>query len=122
MSFEGFQGLLAEQIEFTIKDAKQQEGEVIVAAEITNIDLKQVFNDVVNRLPSDTTQEEILKTLERDMTDDNCVKKTFDCEVLLVDDDGYKIVMTDTLSNALLGGYNEYLAELTSSQEDSDNE
>lgn len=122
MNFEGFQGLLAEQIEFTIKDVKQKENQIIVATEITNVDLKKVFNDVVNQLSTNATQEETLEALELKITENNCAQKTFECEIILVDNEGYKLIMTDTLSNALLGGYNEYLAELTASQEVSDNE
>lgn len=122
MNFEGFQGLFAEQIEYTILDANEQEEYIIVNVEIKNIDFKIAFNAVLDQLSSDPTSEEILNELKQKLSNRDCPKKIFQCEVLLTNNDGYKIVMTDSLSNALLGGYNEYLAELTTIQEGTNNE
>lgn len=117
MKFEGFQGFLAEQIDFKIKDGKATDNQVTITVDITNIDLKCVFEDVIAQLPSNATEEEILQKLESELSKEDCAKKEFNCEVTLVNEDEYKIIMTDTLSNALLGGYNEYLAEMIEEQE-----
>lgn len=117
MNFEGFQGLLAEKINYSIKDVVEEENQIVVISEITNVDLKKVFDDVLSQLSENNTQAEILEALKQKLTKSNCSRKTFECEIILVENNGYKIVMTDTLSNALLGGYNEYLAELTTVKE-----
>lgn len=122
MQFEGFQGILAEQIDFEIENVRKEHGQIVASVEITNIDLKEVFINTINDLPEDVTQDDILKELETRMQKGDCATKKFDCEIIVINDNGYKVIITDTLSNALLGGYNEYLAEMVEKQEVQHNE
>ncbi len=115
MEFNGFQALLAEKIEFSVKGVDRKDGEIIVSVEIINVDLKQEFIETTDALGEYATQEEILSALKSRLESPDCATRRFDCEIAISDTDNPKIIMTESLSNALLGGYNEYLSELTES-------
>lgn len=114
ISFDGFQGLFAEKITYSVKRVrKESDGSYVATANITNIDFKKIMEDVESRLPETGTEEDVLGMLKETIASDDCPMRTYPVEIsVIVAEDGCKLVMTGELSNALLGGYNEYLSEL----------
>lgn len=112
MEFEGFQAILAEPIKFEIKSAEVDKDYNIVDVVITNVDFGLVFEGLVNSddLYIDTT-EEIIDELEKRLKAKDAPMHEFEISVKL--DKEQKIEMTSELSNALLGGYTQYIYELT---------
>ncbi len=112
MVFEGFQAILAEPIKFEIKSVEVNKDYNIVNVVITNVDFGVVFEGLVNSddLHIDTT-EEIMDELEKRLQAKDAPMHEYEIAVKL--DKEQKIEMTSELSNALLGGYTQYIYELT---------
>lgn len=112
-NYVGFQGLLAEKLTFFIKDVKEDDKQSVVTVEITNIDFTKAFDKVKAKVNTSFTTEDLLKKLTNELSSPSCDMRTFEVSIPLVKkDDEYKIRMTESLSNALLGGYNEYVNSL----------
>lgn len=112
VKFEGFQAILAEPITFKIKSVKVEDNNAAVNVVIENVDFGKVFENLVksNDVKMETT-EDIIAELTKLLEDKNAPVREFEVSVKL--DKDYKIEMTSELSNALLGGYTQYIYELT---------
>lgn len=112
VQFEGFQSVLAKPIKFKIKSVEANKDYWIVDTVITNVDFGKVFEKLVNRedLQIDTT-DGIIAELKKQLQAEDAPKRNFEVQIKL--DKEQKIEMTGELSNALLGGYTQYIYELT---------
>ena len=112
VKFEGFQSVLAEPIKFEVKSAEVNNDYNMVNVVITNVDFGTVFEGLVN---SDDVQmditENITAELEKRLQAEDAPMREFEIVVKLYKEQ--KIKMTGELSNALLGGYTQYIYELT---------
>lgn len=112
VNFEGFQSILAENITFEIDSVDVEEDYYVVTAIIENVDFGTVVENLANSndLNIETT-EDILQELEKRLQAEDAPKREFEVPIRLNNE--MKIEMTSELSNALLGGYTEYIYELT---------
>lgn len=111
VEFEGFQAILAEPITFEIKSVETNKEYDIVNVVITNIDFKIIFEELVNDDLEIVSKENIVLELEKRLQADEAPMREFEVPVRLNKEK--KIEMTSELSNALLGGYTQYIYELT---------
>ena len=112
INFEGFQSVLAESITFEIDSVKIEDEYNVVNTIIKNVDFGTVFEGLANtqELNVETT-EDIMLELEKRLEAEDAPEREFKVPIRL--DKEIKIEMTSELSNALLGGYMEYIYELT---------
>lgn len=112
IKFEGFQSILAESVTFEIKSAKVNDDSVTVNVVIKNVDFGKVFESLAksNDVKMETTADVIVELTKR-LQDKNAPTREFEVPIKL--DEKHKIQMTSELSNALLGGYTQYIYELT---------
>lgn len=112
VKFEGFQSILAEPIKFEINSVKEEKEYTIVNVNITNVDFGKVFEELANsdELQIDTT-ENIAAELKTRLQAEEAPVIEFEVPIKLNKEN--KIEMTSELSNALLGGYTQYIYELT---------
>lgn len=114
LEFNGFQSMLAQQMTFKIGKVELSDDGYLVNVKISNVDFQAVFEEIIEEYTFDDTEEDILKKLGNKLEDESAKRKDFEVEILVQQEgDIYKIILTPELSNALLGGYNEYLASLT---------
>lgn len=114
IEYNGIQGLLAEQITFSVNNVKKYEDDsYIVTTQITNVDFKEAFETVTEDVNEETPVEVIIEKLYEIVKSDSAPHRDFTIEIKLNKyGNEYKIELTEELSNALFGGYNEYLSEL----------
>lgn len=112
VQFEGFQAVLAEPIKFEIKSVEVNEDYNVVNVIITNVDFGMVYDGLVSSddLQIDTIEDIVLE-LEKRLREKDAPMREF--EVAVKVNKEQKIEMTSELSNALLGGYTQYIYELT---------
>lgn len=114
LQFNGFQSILAQQMTFKIGKVEYSDDEYLVNVEISNVDFQAAFEEIIDEYAVDDTEEDILKKLSNKLKDESAERKDFEVEILIQQtEDVYEITLTPELSNALLGGYNEYLTSLT---------
>ena len=112
VSFEGFQSILAKNITFEIDSVDVEDDYYVVTAIIENVDFGTVVENLANSNDLNIqTKEDILQELEKCLQAKDAPKREFEVPIRL--DSEMKIEMTSELSNALLGGYTEYIYELT---------
>lgn len=114
ISFSKMQKLLAEKMSWEIKQnffKWKKDGQVEIR--IKNLDFEKIAKEFEGK---QVTEEEITAAISKAKAD-----KSYDCKVT-VSKYGreYKIIMTDTLSNALFGGLNEYLQKNVGYADDKD--
>lgn len=114
ISFSEMQKLLAEKMSWKIKQnffQWKKDGQVEIR--IKNLDFEEIAKEFEGK---QVTEEEMTAAISKEKAD-----KSYDCKVT-VSKYGreYKIIMTDTLSNALFGGLNEYLQKNVGYADDKD--
>lgn len=111
IEFEGFQAFLAKQITYKINSVDVNEENRTVEVEITNIDFKKIIEEFINKKTLNiASAEEFKNELVKKIQSKDAPKRKFNIVIKL--DDDCKIIMTSELSNALLGGYTQYINEL----------
>jgi hypothetical protein len=114
IQFNGFQSILAQQIIFKVGKVEHLDNEFLVNVKINNVDFQAAFEQIIEEYTANDTEEDILNKLINKLEDESAQRKDFDVEILIQQTgDTYEIILTPELSNALLGGYNEYLTSLT---------
>lgn len=112
IKFEGFQSILAESITFEIESIKVKGDNSTVNVIIKNVDFGAVFDSLANSNDAKMeTTEDVIAELTKRLKDKNAPVREFEVPIKL--DKKHKIQMTSELSNALLGGYTQYIYELT---------
>lgn len=113
LQFNGFQSILAQQMTFEIGKVEHSDDGYLVNAKISNVDFQAAFEEIIEEYTVDDTEEDILKKLCIKLGDESAKRKDFEVEIVIQQiKDVYEIILTPELSNALLGGYNEYLTSL----------
>lgn len=115
VEFNGFQSILAEPIKYEINSVEINDDNNIVNVTVTNVDFGKVVEELVNDTSLTNSSDSILAELEKRLSSDDAPTKEFEVPIRLNKE--YKIEMTSELSNALLGGYTEYIYELTEGAE-----
>jgi len=119
VEFNGMQAVLAKRITYETGRVKKKDDYYQVRTTIQNVDFIAAFEALQQELDADTGVEEILRQLQQNLEADDAVMREFILEVpVQKNGDTYEIVMTSELSNALFGGYNEYLTQLTGGIQD----
>lgn len=114
IQYNGIQSILAEQMIFDIGNTVRSADGYLVNVKITNVDFQVVFEKIVQDFKQDDTQDDILKKLEEEMQAETVEKREFQIDIPVQKINGkYEIELTPELSNALFGGYNEYITKLT---------
>lgn len=115
MEFKGFQSVLADRLSFEIQKSKKEDENYIVSVLIHNVDFQAAFEELSQEINvSSVTESEILEQLKAKLQSESAKMKEFEVEVpVRKDGEEYKLILTSELSNALFGGYNEYLTSLT---------
>lgn len=112
--FNGLQAQLAEQMTFSVEKAKKKDEGYLVTTQISTVDFKETFESVATSIDKTASEEEILDKLYDAIGAETPQIKTFSVEIPVQKyGKDYKIELTPELSNALFGGFNEYLSELT---------
>lgn len=115
LKFEGFQRLLATPLQYEIGEITQNGETAVASIHISNIDFAAAFESVIAAVGENSTEEAILALLQQTLSASDCPRRDFTCTVPLIrDGEGWLIEMTPDLSNALLGGANEYLDNIVS--------
>lgn len=114
IQFNGVQAQLAEQMTFSVETVKKENEKYVVTAQISTVDFKGTFESVATSIDETTSEDEILEKLYDAISSETPQIKTFSVEIPVQKyGEDYKIELTPELSNALFGGFNEYLSELT---------
>lgn len=113
ITYEGVQENLAEDIEYKLGKIKKKDNTFYVSVKIKNKAFEEAFEKVIQDLGEEAEQEQIVERLKSELESDEAKKIEFTVDVPIILEDGkYRICMTSELSNALLGGYNEYISEV----------
>jgi len=112
MEFKGMQELFAKQLEFKIKSVKKTEDYYTVKTEIENVDYGNVMYKLKNEYADSTTitGEKLTALIMSELAKSDVAKRNFSCDIIVSRyGNEYRIQMTPDLSNAILGGFNEFL-------------
>ena len=114
VEFKGMQAVLAQKMTFETGKVKKEGEYYLVTVKIQNVDFAAAFEAVQQEVTSIVSTEEIVALLQQKLTAEDAVMREFKVEVPVQKNGAaYEIVMNGELSNALFGGYNEYLSKLT---------
>ena len=111
VSFEGFQGVLASPLSFEINSVDSEAGGYTVNVVITNVDFGAALESMEADFFEPFSREELLQELKKRLCAEDATTREFEVQVPVTQDQ--KIEMTSHLSNALMGGYTEYISNLT---------
>lgn len=112
IEFDGYQAILADSLTYEIGSVDLGKDYDVVNIVIDNIDFGKVCESIVNNNADDfETSDEVTKVLLDVLQSDGVPMRKYEVAVKLVED--HKIQMNNELSNALLGGYPQYIYELT---------
>ena len=110
MEFSEEQTVFSRNLTYEIQDSRTEGDYAMVTVEIQNINFAEIMEPLLEENSEGITEGDILSTLQNAGSDS---RKTYSCEVVVyqggVED---KIMMTEDLSRALLGGLNDYMASL----------
>ncbi len=114
IQFNGVQALLAEKLTFSVDSVKKEDDRYLVSTTIATVDFRSVFENLIETVDETTSEEVIMENLYQMLGSESSQIKTFAVDIPVQKyGEEYKIELTPELSNALFGGYNEYLSELT---------
>lgn len=112
LNFDGYTGKLAKGISYEIKSVSREEDNIVVKIIINNYDMKTIFENLQQQNLED--ENEMISYIDTVLESEDAPKKDYECYAYITNqDDVYKVIMTDTLSNGLFGGLNEYISELS---------
>lgn len=112
LNFDGYTGKLAKGISYEIKSVSREDDNIVVKIIINNYDMKTIFENLQQQNLAD--ENEMISYIDTVLESKDAPKKDYECYAYITNqDDVYKVIMTDTLSNGLFGGLNEYISELS---------
>ena len=113
LKFDGLQALLAKKMNFSIGKVENTSDGCLVRVKIETIDFEKAFESVAENFTEGTSENVIIEELYALIDSGSIAVREFSVDVLVQEIDGdHKIVLTPELSNALFGGYNEYISKL----------
>ena len=125
LTYNGFQGMLASSFTYEVGDVDMSDTVPYVSVVITNTDFKAILENYLGSLDSghttladtdskkEVSQDQIVEDLTALLEAESRPERTFTCLVpvyYLNEEDGLKIEMTQDLSNALTGGFAEFVS------------
>ena len=112
IKFQEFQILLGQSLEYDIQSVQKDENSEydIVNIIIDNVDFEETINQVIDK--GADTGESILEGIKKLLQDESAPRTKFKIKVF-VDTKEKQLIMSEDLSNALLGGYHKYIYNLT---------
>lgn len=114
IQYNGIQAMLAKKMKYTVGKVKQTKGQNLVSTQITTVDFKEAFETVSLSVDDSMDSSEIIELLYDEINSDSVPIRTFSIDIPVIRiENEYKIQLNYELSNALFGGFNEYLSELT---------
>lgn len=115
MTYNGIQGILAESLTWEIIGSEVTDadsGRCVVYLTAQNTDVETIMLEIEESQDMEVA-ENLASVLEDRITDPNCPKARYECSVEVGSyGSGMKIIMNDSLSSALYGGLNNYVAGL----------
>ncbi len=112
LSFDGFQGIFARQMEYDIGSLKETKDRVLIQVEISNADFGKAFETALEEVGEGAAEAEILEAFANILESEDCPRREFECEMEMMLEDGeWKVSVASQLSNALTGGATEYFSE-----------
>lgn len=117
-TYDGFQGSFTKHFDYKIKKIKKENQGYTVSLELTNVDFEKIITDFNETINKDADEKEALKQFEKAIEDENAAIKTYEVEtdVIMKEKDTYQIVVSNSMGNAMLGGYPEFIDGLVSEQ------
>lgn len=118
VEFSEAQKVLSQTITYKILGSERVDSDAVaVNLEIENVDFSKIMEDITTDLQGELTESDIVAAIgETANQAEN--RKVYPCEVLVYCGEEEKIAITSNFSNALLGGFNEYLTFLLSEKEE----
>ena len=117
IKYDGLQGMVAEKLTYNIVSSKRdiEENEIIyVTVDIKNLNLPEIFATIEM---SEDDPDQLLENLYELIKADNAPQKPYNCIIAVQQyPSGMRIELNAELSNALFGGFNEYLASLSAAE------
>ena len=115
MTYHGIQGILAESLTWEITGSEVTDadgGRCIVYITAQNIDVEAIMLEI-EESQDEEAAENLSAVLEDRIAEPDCPKAEYECSVEVGSySSGMKIIMNDSLSSALYGGLNHYVAGL----------
>lgn len=109
--FSDLQKTLAKNIKFQIKGAKEKEKYTVVEVKITNVNFEKIMKTIIEEQIE--SEEKVENKIENMISSGKEEKKEYMCNVNVYQvGEERKIEITESLSNALLGGFPEYVHSL----------
>lgn len=118
ITYDGISGYFAEKMNYSIKSCeKVDEANYNVDIEVKTIDFEKLFTssfeETIKEYGEEGITDNFLNAMELEIKEDVYETKTFNCTVIVRKNGAeYKILMNNSLANALTGGMNEYLYSL----------
>lgn len=118
LEFSDAQTVLSQTITYKILGSEQVDDDAVaVSLEIENVDFSEIMEGITANLQGELAENDIVTAIE-EAANQAENRKVYPCEVLVYCGEEEKIVITSNFSNALLGGFNEYLTSLLSEKEE----
>lgn len=116
VDFSKEQSALSKNLTYKIKGSRTEGEYAIISVEIENLDFAKIIDPLVKENTMELKESDILVALQEKGEN---IKKTYPCEVVVYKG-GFedKIIVTEDLSEALLGGLNEYIETLLYEREE----
>lgn len=117
VEMEGYPEIVGSRLQYTVKTPEAEEdGRCVVPVEITSLDFPALAED--EAFLSQVSGENLLEALEGYMEAGDAPETRYEVSVQMVQEDGaWKVWMDDSFSNALLGGYGDFYAQMTEEME-----
>lgn len=117
LDFSGYNSLLAEQFEYVVTDIEEVDSRFKVTVKITNVSIGDIFDNIIKSNDANMTEEDIQHKIENEILNNKAIQKEYECCFYVVPDgDGYYVIVTEELSNAMYGGFNNYYKSMIEKQ------
>lgn len=115
MTYQGLQGLLAENLTWEITGSEETDADTcrcVVYLKVQNVDMEAILREI-EQAQDMSVAENLAAELEARITEPDCPRAEYACSVEVTSyRSGLKIIVSESLSNALYGGLNTYVAGL----------
>lgn len=115
MTYHGLQGLLAESLTWKVTGSEETDADArrcVVFLKVQNVDMEAILREI-EQAQEISAAENLAAELEARITGPDCPRAEYVCGVEVASyPSGLKIIMNESLSNALYGGLNTYVASL----------
>lgn len=112
VEMQGYSEIVGSRLQYTVKTPEAEEGgRCTVPVEITSLDFPKLSED--EEFLAQITSENLLETLEEYLEAGKAPETRYEVSVQMIQEEGaWKVLMDDSLSNALLGGYGDFYKQM----------